>query len=89
MGATKTIGQYQVRASIDEVPIEFSYPVGMIGIPEFWRVTGLQAHRKEVGAGRAICKQNTLASYRFLQFIVSFRGRRGFTHLYIAQVLKS
>ena len=51
---TEAVGENDVGTGFDEAAVIGRDPVGMVDVPGLGRVAGLQAHRKQVGAGGAI-----------------------------------
>ena len=65
----ETVGQNDVGARVDESLMQALDPVRMLGVPEFGRIAGSQAHGEQVGAGRAVREQRPAFGQKGLQHV--------------------
>jgi hypothetical protein len=63
----ETVGQNDVGTGVDKSPMQALDPVGMLGVPEFRRIAGGQAHGEKVGAGRPVRQQRPAFGQKRLQ----------------------
>ena len=70
----EAVGQDDVGACVDKGPMQAFDPVGMLGVPEFRRIAGGQAHGEKVGAGRPVRQQRPALGQKRLQHVRFSQG---------------
>ena len=63
----KCVGEDNVGAGVDKLPVQQHGPLGMRGVPQFRAVAGGQPHGEKIGARRAISEQRAILGKQALQ----------------------